>query len=111
MGQQYMMVESAMNCIDKAVDLCENLQGFFVIHSVGGGCGSGLGCAILQQLRDQFKKKCIYQPLIYPSQNMSNSVVEPYNCLLATHYMHRGYDHGGQETLSDLTMVMDNEQA
>ena len=32
-----------MNTIDKAVDLCENLQGFFVMHAVGGGCGSGGG--------------------------------------------------------------------
>jgi len=104
MGKEYMMVDNAMNCIDKAVDLCENLQGFFVMHAVGGGCGSGLGCAILQEMRTRYDKKNIFQPLIYPSKNMANSIVEPYNCLLATHQMHR-------ENTCDLTMMMDNEQA
>jgi len=104
MGREYMMVENTMNTIDKAVDLCENLQGFFVMHAVGGGCGSGLACALLHEMRARYAKQSIFQPLIYPSQNMANSIVEPYNCLLATHQIHQG-------KTCDLTMLMDNEQA
>jgi tubulin alpha len=108
MGNEYMMVDNAMNAIDKQVDLCENLQGFFVMHAVGGGCGSGLGASILKEMRTRYAKQCIYQPLIYPSQNMANSIVEPYNCVLATHHIHSGNDNNGY---CDMTMLMDNEQA
>lgn len=44
-GQQYrgMLVEK----IGKAVEQCDSLQSFFVMHSIGGGTGSGLGSYIV----------------------------------------------------------------
>lgn len=86
----------------KAVDLCDNLQGFFIYHSVGGGTGSGVAVEVLHDLHDQYAKKVIVQPLIYPSSNFSSSIVEPYNCIFATHYM-RDY--------IDLSMMLDNQAA
>jgi hypothetical protein len=31
------------------VEACDSLQGFMLLHSLGGGTGSGLGSYILQQ--------------------------------------------------------------
>lgn len=85
-----------------AVDQCDNLQGFFVFHSIGGGTGSGIGAEVLHELYAQFDKKVIFQPVVYPSNNFSSSIVEPYNAIFATHYT---------RDIVDLTMVMDNEAA
>jgi tubulin alpha len=85
-----------------AVDNCTNLQGFFVFHSFGGGTGTGVGCEILQSLNDQFDKKVIFQPVIYPSKDFASSIVEPYNCAFAMHYT---------KGIVDLSMMLDNQAA
>lgn len=41
-----------LNALRKIVDLCDSLQGFFVLLSVGGGTGSGLGTYVLKLLQD-----------------------------------------------------------
>merc|ERR1719510_2477949 len=43
--------------IRKLVDNSENVQGFIVKHSVGGGTGSGMGMLILERLAVDFRKK------------------------------------------------------
>ncbi|CAL1277367.1 unnamed protein product [Larinioides sclopetarius] len=40
----------------KEVEECDNLQCFFLLHSMGGGTGSGLGTAALEYLCDEFPK-------------------------------------------------------
>jgi hypothetical protein len=42
----------AMRC---AAERCDSLQSFFLMHSLGGGTGSGLGTYILQLLEDNFE--------------------------------------------------------
>ncbi len=71
-----------MDALRKEVDKCSNLQGFFVFHAFGGGTGSGVGVELLDSLRENFAKKPIMQPVIYPSNDFASSVVEPYNCEL-----------------------------
>jgi len=101
-GREYKLRERMMDQIRAKVDMCNNLQGFFVFHSFGGGTGTGIGCDILENLHDQFEKKMVFQPVIYPSKNYSASIVEPYNSILATAEC--------RETV-DLTMMLDNEAA
>lgn len=40
--------------IKHAVEKCDSIQSFFLIHSLGGGTGSGLGTRILSILEDNF---------------------------------------------------------
>eukprot|EP00440_Ansanella_granifera_P016970 gb/GFBE01018436.1/.p1 GENE.gb/GFBE01018436.1/~~gb/GFBE01018436.1/.p1 ORF type:complete len:508 (+),score=99.18 gb/GFBE01018436.1/:1-1524(+) len=94
--------DQVMDRVRLAVDLCHNLQGFFVFHSFGGGTGSGVGCEILHELHEQFDKKVIFQPVIYPSAQFSSSIVEPYNCIFSTFYM---------RDVVDISLMMDNEAA
>jgi len=84
----------------KMVDNSENVQGFIVTHSVGGGTGSGLGMLILERLAVDFRKKSKLGFEIYPSPNISTCIVEPYNGLLSTHWL---LDH------TDVSLVLDNE--
>ncbi|CAD7949526.1 unnamed protein product [Amoebophrya sp. A25] len=101
-SNQFKIKESVMDAVRKEVDKCQSLQGFFLFHSFGGGTGTGLGVEVLDTLRDQFSKKVIMQPLVYPSQDYVSSVVEPYNCLFAQAYTRENID---------LAMVLDNQAA
>ncbi|CAJ1350298.1 unnamed protein product [Effrenium voratum] len=92
--------EDVMDRVRLAVDLCSNLQGFFVLHSFGGGTGSGVGCEVLHDLHEAFDKKVIFQPVLYPSHRFSSSIVEPYNCIFSTFYM---------RDVVDVSLMLDNE--
>ncbi|ETO08922.1 tubulin alpha 2, partial [Reticulomyxa filosa] len=72
----------------KLVDNCDNVICFFIGHSAGGGTVSGLGALILERLAVGHRKKPkIGFFEIYSSPNLSACVVEPYNALLATHWL------------------------
>jgi len=103
MADAWKVADVVMDRMRHAIDLCDNPQGFFVFHAFGGGTGSGTGVKLLEEMRDCFGfKKCIFQPVIYPSKHYSSSIVEPYNCLLATH-------HCQDKDLVDMSIMMDNE--
>merc|ERR1712241_784576 len=94
------MMDKVNDRIRKMVDNSENVQGFVVHHSVGGGTGSGLGMLILERIAVDFRKKSKIGFEIYPSPTISTCIVEPYNGLLSTHWL---LDH------TDVSLVLDNE--
>jgi len=51
-GPQYK--DQLLEKLHHATELCDSLQSFFVIHSLGGGTGSGLGTYILSLLEDEY---------------------------------------------------------
>merc|ERR1712217_398094 len=97
-GKEHM--DKVNDRIRKLVDNSENVQGFIVNHSVGGGTGSGMGMLILERLAVDYRKKSKIGFEIYPSPNISTCIVEPYNGLLSTHWL---LDH------TDVSLVLDNE--
>ncbi|ETO16914.1 hypothetical protein RFI_20423 [Reticulomyxa filosa] len=60
---------------------------FVIGHSVCGGTGSGLGALSLERLAVDYRKKTKISFEIYPSPNLSTCVAEPYNALLAMHWL------------------------
>ena len=94
------IIDKVSDRLRKLVDNCDNVQGFVVNHSVGGGTGSGLGSLILERLAVDFRKKSKLGFEIYPSPNQSTCVVEPYNALLTTHWL---LDH------TEVSVLLDNE--
>lgn len=90
-------------CLDrirKLADNCTGLQGFLVFHAVGGGTGSGLGSLLLERLSVDYGKKSKLGFTVYPSPQVSTSVVEPYNSVLSTHSL---LEH------TDVAVLLDNE--
>ncbi len=69
-------------------------------HSVGGGTGSGLASLIMERLSVDYGKKSKLDFVIYPSPQISTSVVEPYNSVLSTHTL---LEH------VDTAFILDNE--
>lgn len=74
------LIEQAHNRVRQLVECCDNCQGFIFTHAVAGGTGSGLSTLLLERL--------------------STTIVEPYNALLATHWL---IDH------LEVSVVFDNE--
>merc|ERR550525_535966 len=94
------MMDKVNDRLRKLVDNCENIQGFIVNHSVGGGTGSGLGSLMLERLSLDYRKKPKLGFEVYPSPTISTCIVEPYNALLATHWL---IDY------AEISTVLDNE--
>ena len=84
-GQE--LAESILDVVRKEVESCEALQGFQLVHSLGGGTGSGLGTLLLNKLREEYPERILSTYSIVPSPKVSDTVVEPYNCTLSFHHL------------------------
>jgi len=93
-------IDIALDRIRKLAEQCTGLQGFMIFHSVGGGTGSGFGSLLLERLSVDYAKKSKLDFCIYPSPQVSTSVVEPYNSVLSTHSL---LEH------TDVALMLDNE--
>ncbi|KAF8636799.1 hypothetical protein AX17_003261 [Amanita inopinata Kibby_2008] len=94
------MIDPILDIIRRQADACDALQGFQIIHSLGGGTGAGLGSLLLSKLREEFPDRMLATFSILPSPKVSETVVEPYNALLSINQL---VDNG------DLTLCIDNE--
>ncbi|XP_063994953.1 tubulin epsilon chain-like [Diachasmimorpha longicaudata] len=75
--------EKIEETLRRSVERCDNLHGFLLMHSLGGGTGSGLGTATLKLLVDEYPHVEKFVSCVYPAQNQ-DVVTAPYNALLAT---------------------------
>jgi len=94
------MVDTALDRIRRLAEVCKGLQGFLIFHAVGGGTGSGLGSLLMERLSVDYGKKSKIGFTVYPSPQVSTSVVEPYNSVLSTHSL---LEH------TDVDVILDNE--
>jgi len=81
------IVEQAIDVVRKEAEGSGHVQGFQIAHSLGGGTGSGLGTLLLLKIRDAYPDRLTKTWSIYPSPKVSDTVVEPYNAILATHQL------------------------
>ncbi len=71
-----------------------------MIHSLGGGTGSGLGSLLISKLRDEYPRRIMNTHSVVPSYKVSDTVGEPYNALLALKHVN---------SYSDATFCFDNQ--
>ena len=72
-----------MDIIRYEAENCDDLGGFQLCHSIGGGTGSGLGTALLLKIRDNYSDKISQSFTVFPSPKVSDVAVEPYNAILS----------------------------
>jgi tubulin alpha len=60
------------------------MHGFLIFYSFGGDTGAGFGSLLLERLLVDCGKKSKLEFTVYPAPQVSTTVVEPYNCTLAT---------------------------
>jgi len=94
------IINRVMDRIRREVEVTEGFQGFLFYHSFGGGTGSGFGSLLLDCINKEYPRKNVLEFAVYPSPQLSTSVVEPYNTVLSTH---------ATMECSAVNFLMDNE--
>ena len=79
-GDRYL--EDIHRSVASMVEKCESLQAFLVMHSLGGGTGSGLGTRVLGMLEDEYPNVFRFCPVVMPSE-VDDVVIGPYNSCFA----------------------------
>ena len=79
-GPQY--AEPIRDAVRATLEKCDSPQSFFVLHSMGGGTGSGLGTYVLRMLEDDFPTLFRFNVAVFPSED-DDVVTSPYNATLA----------------------------
>ena len=53
------LLASCMDIIRKEFETAESPQGFQVLHSIGGGTGSGLGSLLITKIREEYPDRIL----------------------------------------------------
>ncbi|XP_003469606.1 tubulin delta chain [Cavia porcellus] len=80
--------ESIMSLIQKEVEKCDSLSGFFIIMSIAGGTGSGLGAFLTQRLQDHYSNALKMNQIIWP-YGTGEVIVQNYNSILTLSHLYR----------------------
>ncbi|KAI9328270.1 Tubulin/FtsZ family, GTPase domain-containing protein [Obelidium mucronatum] len=70
---------------------CNSLQSFFILNSLGGGTGSGLGSYIIDLLNDEYPQVYRFATAICPSED-DDVVTSPYNSMLSMSHLIKSAD-------------------
>ena len=94
------LADTVIDVIRRETEDSDCLQGFQLVHSLGGGTGSGLGTLLLAKIKEEYPDRIVMSFSVVPSPKVSDTVVEPYNAMLSTHQL---IDN------TDQTFCIDNE--
>lgn len=76
-----------MDIVRRECESCDCIQAFQLSHSIGGGTGSGFGSLLLCRLYDEYPDILLMNASVFPSTQVSDVVVEPYNTILSMAYL------------------------
>ena len=74
--------ESLLEQVRRPVEEADSLQSFMLLHSLGGGTGSGLGSYLLAALADEYPDVYRFSVSVFPSDD-DDVVTSPYNAMLS----------------------------
>ncbi|GMI01146.1 hypothetical protein TrLO_g3844 [Triparma laevis f. longispina] len=82
-GNQY--GDQFLELVRSQAEPCDSLQSFFLMHSLGGGTGSGLGTKLLELLKDNYDGIYRFATSVLPSSSGEGDdvITSPYNSVLA----------------------------
>lgn len=79
-GSLYM--KDIIEKLQKMLEECDTPQCFMLMHSIGGGTGSGLGSYITKTLHDNFPELYKFNISVFPSKD-DDVITSPYNSVLS----------------------------
>ncbi|KAJ3428062.1 tubulin beta-2 chain [Anaeramoeba flamelloides] len=62
------LVDESLDVIRKEAEGCDCLQGFQVVHSLGGGTGSGMGTLLITRIKEEFPDRMMSVSRLCPRQ-------------------------------------------
>ena len=92
--------EKVLDVISREIENCDSVGGVFLLHSLGGGTGSGLGALIIESLKEKYPHVPLISCAILPSAQVSSVVTEPYNTVFALDTL---------KDCCDACLIFDNE--
>ncbi|KAG5455508.1 MAG: Tubulin/FtsZ, GTPase domain-containing protein [Olpidium bornovanus] len=81
-SQCIMSQSHILESVRAEAEKCDSLESFFMVHSMGGGTGSGLGTYISGLLQEEYPEVYRFQTVVFPSEE-DDVVTSPYNSVLA----------------------------
>ncbi|CAD8141138.1 unnamed protein product [Paramecium pentaurelia] len=94
------LIDSVLDVVRKEAENCDSLQGFQMIHSLGGGTGSGMGTLLISKVKEEYPDRIVETFSIIPSSKVSDTVIESYNAILSINQLIENINQ---------CMIMDNE--
>lgn len=74
--------EQLLEVVRRQAEDADSLQSFLLLHSLGGGTGSGLGSYLLSALADEYPDVYRFSVSVFPSED-DDVVTSPYNATLS----------------------------
>ncbi|PIN98193.1 hypothetical protein AB205_0155320, partial [Aquarana catesbeiana] len=69
------LIESVMDVVRHESEGCDCLQGFQLVHSLGGGTGSGMGTLLINKIREEYPDRIMNTFSVMPSPKVSDTVM------------------------------------
>ncbi|XP_043114132.1 tubulin delta chain [Puntigrus tetrazona] len=91
--------EAVEDLVRMEMERCDRLAGIFIMMSVAGGTGSGVGTYITQRLRDLYPNSFILNQVTWP-YGAGEVIVQNYNSVLTLSHLYQ---------LSDAILVHEND--
>ncbi len=79
------LLERSLETVRRESERCHVQRGMTIVHSLGGGTGSGMGSALLSLLRDDYPSNCLVNLAVSPF--LHESPLQTYNCCLSLAYL------------------------
>ena len=73
--------DAFLECLRRQTERCDSLQSFFLLHSLGGGTGSGLGTRLLGMLEDEYGGVYRFAASVFPQEGGGDVVTGDYNAV------------------------------
>lgn len=85
------LLEETLSAFRFEVEKCDYVKAVFVIHSLGGGTGSGFGCRVIESLRDNYPSMYIVSICVAPYRH-GDTPLQHYNTLLSISHVQQFAD-------------------
>merc|ERR1711881_665858 len=66
------LIDDVMDATRKLAEDCDQLQGFQVCQSIGGGTGSGMGTLLISKVREEYPDRIMSTYSVFPSPKVSD---------------------------------------
>ncbi|DAZ99981.1 TPA: hypothetical protein N0F65_001985 [Lagenidium giganteum] len=75
------LIDLVMESLRKEIEAVDVYEGAVVTHSLGGGTGAGLGCRVIERMRDSYPKTYVVTTSVAPSMACGDTPLQNYNAV------------------------------
>merc|ERR1712159_491190 len=72
------LIDSVLDVVRKEAEGCDCLQGFQLVHSLGGGTGAGMGTLLISKVREEYPDRIMDEMEFTEAESNMNDLVSEY---------------------------------